>query len=165
MTETHTTKRIGRCHCGAVQWEVQGNPLIGPFFCHCSGCRFDAGAPFQHLVLYPQAQIKWISGKDNLISWKGMVDELNKTRAERNSCKTCGSKVANNAAAGLTSFAVACFANGESIGKKTDNYLYDEFWKPKFHINYSHRVLDFKDGLPKYATGPVPYGDGKLINE
>lgn len=34
----------GHCHCGAIRYEVTGNPLYKAL-CHCEDCRRHAGAP------------------------------------------------------------------------------------------------------------------------
>ncbi len=37
-------KLTGGCHCGAIRYEVEGEPLTHAL-CHCSDCRRHSGAP------------------------------------------------------------------------------------------------------------------------
>ena len=47
----------GRCQCGAIQFEVQGEPVYSAL-CHCSDCRKSAGAPMVGWALFPEDQVK-----------------------------------------------------------------------------------------------------------
>ena len=51
----------GGCHCGAIRYEAQGEPLTHAL-CHCSDCRRHAGAPMVGWTMFPQAAVKVTSG-------------------------------------------------------------------------------------------------------
>ncbi|ANI76722.1 MULTISPECIES: GFA family protein [Sphingobium] len=47
----------GRCQCGAIQFEVQGEPVYSAL-CHCSDCRRSAGAPMVGWALFREDKVK-----------------------------------------------------------------------------------------------------------
>ena len=51
----------GGCHCGAVRYEIHGEPLTHAL-CHCSDCRRHAGAPMVGWTMYPDAAVKVTKG-------------------------------------------------------------------------------------------------------
>ena len=51
----------GGCHCGAIRYEVEGEPLTHAL-CHCSDCRRHAGAPVVAWTMYPEASLKVTKG-------------------------------------------------------------------------------------------------------
>ena len=74
----------GKCLCEAVAYEITG-PL-GPIYnCHCSKCRRWHGAAFRTRASINKHQFSWLSGAENLSSYKSS-DNVTKYF-----CKTCGS--------------------------------------------------------------------------
>jgi hypothetical protein len=51
----------GGCHCGAVRYEVDGEPLTGAL-CHCVDCRRHAGAPMVAWAMFPEAALRVTRG-------------------------------------------------------------------------------------------------------
>jgi len=51
----------GGCHCGAIRYEVEGDPLTHAL-CHCSDCRRHAGAPMVAWTMYPEDSLKLTQG-------------------------------------------------------------------------------------------------------
>jgi hypothetical protein len=51
----------GGCHCGAVRYEVDGEPLTHAL-CHCRDCRRHAGAPMVGWMMLPQGALRLIQG-------------------------------------------------------------------------------------------------------
>lgn len=43
----------GQCHCGAIRYEVSGEPVYHAL-CHCRDCRRSAGAPMVAWALFPR---------------------------------------------------------------------------------------------------------------
>lgn len=53
--------RTGSCNCGAVRYEIDGEPLrVG--LCHCETCRKFTGAAFSHYGVWPRDRVR-ISGE------------------------------------------------------------------------------------------------------
>ncbi|WP_298600917.1 GFA family protein [uncultured Sphingorhabdus sp.] len=51
----------GGCHCGAVRYEVSGDPQHVAL-CHCSDCRKSSGAPMVAWAAFTEEQFKLIEG-------------------------------------------------------------------------------------------------------
>lgn len=43
----------GRCHCGAIRYEANGDPVYHAL-CHCGDCRRATGAPVVSWALFPR---------------------------------------------------------------------------------------------------------------
>ncbi len=74
----------GRCLCGAVRFEVDGD-LPAPDACHCSQCRRFAGHVFVSTDV-PRARVT-IEGGEN-VTWFRSSDKV-----RRGFCRTCGSSL------------------------------------------------------------------------
>lgn len=74
----------GSCLCGAVKYEINGEP--GPvMFCHCSKCRKANGSAFNAASLVNTADLRIVSGRDHLAEFESGAGVW------RVFCKTCGS--------------------------------------------------------------------------
>lgn len=70
----------GRCQCGAIHYEVQGDPVYSAL-CHCSDCRKSAGAPMVGWALFP----------DNLVTVTGEASVYQSSdNVTRHFCGKCG---------------------------------------------------------------------------
>jgi hypothetical protein len=75
----------GRCHCGAIRYQVNG-PLTGVIHCHCSDCRRWHG----HFSAYAVAllsDLEFTQGEDKLKWYESS------TKARRGFCPDCGSSI------------------------------------------------------------------------
>jgi hypothetical protein len=71
----------GSCHCGAIRYELSGEPQVVAL-CHCSDCRRSAGAPFVAWAMYPEA---------SLFVSRGTPKTINSSEtAMRSFCSECG---------------------------------------------------------------------------
>lgn len=70
----------GRCQCGAIRYEVQGEPMHSAL-CHCEDCRRSAGAPMVGWALFPESAVK-VNGQP--IRYKSSEN------VTRQFCGTCG---------------------------------------------------------------------------
>ena len=73
--------RSGGCHCGAIRYDVDGEPQHVAL-CHCSDCRRSAGAPM----------VSWAAfTEDALTVTQGQTITFNSSGAAmRSFCGTCG---------------------------------------------------------------------------
>jgi hypothetical protein len=78
-------RHTGSCLCGAVVFEIDG-VFENFFLCHCEYCRKDTGSAHAANLFSTSAQIRWISGSENV-----QVFHLQETRHVRSFCLTCGS--------------------------------------------------------------------------
>lgn len=51
----------GGCHCGAIRYEAEGEPLHHAL-CHCTDCRRHAGAPMVGWTMYKATAVKVTKG-------------------------------------------------------------------------------------------------------
>ena len=88
---TQTTLK-GGCLCGAVKYEVTGEPKRF-YHCHCSRCRKATGAGHASNLFLQPAALKWLSGEEQIRSFK--VPEAK--RFTNSFCATCGSRLPRQA--------------------------------------------------------------------
>lgn len=75
----------GACNCGSIAFEVKAETKA-VYVCHCSICRRYTGTNGIAVIVVPNADFRWLNGKDQIQSWS-------KPNADWQShfCKTCGS--------------------------------------------------------------------------
>ena len=83
MTRPYT----GGCACGAVRYEIKGEPIV-MVDCQCRQCQFESGTGHASHVTFKAAQVK-LSGEAT--HWEMVGD--GGTRKRRGFCPTCGSPV------------------------------------------------------------------------
>ena len=71
----------GGCHCGAVRYTVEGDPLHSAL-CHCSDCRKASGAPMVGWIMVPKESVTVTGEPTRYVSSEHAV---------RTFCGTCGS--------------------------------------------------------------------------
>lgn len=91
---TQTTLK-GSCLCGAVKYEVTGEPTRF-MHCHCSRCRKATGTGHASNLFVQPGTLKWLSGEDQVRSFK--VPEAR--RFTNTFCATCGGRVPRQAPGG-----------------------------------------------------------------
>ena len=127
------------CFCGAVALVVNGPPVIGRSYCHCSICRRLSGAPFSANGLWPASQVALLKGQEHLHS---LVTSKKVTRFR---CSECGSPIKADLMGGK---AVAL-----PLSSFNPEQLLVDGWSPQHHLHYSSRSVDVNDNLPKYSSG------------
>ena len=71
----------GQCHCGAIRYEVSGEPAHHAL-CHCTDCRRASGAPAVAWALFPEGSVK-IAGEPKI--------HASSEDGRRHFCPECGS--------------------------------------------------------------------------
>jgi len=136
----------GQCFCGAVRFEVTGDP-VGAGFCHCKTCRSWKAAPFQAFTLWKSDSVKVTQG-ENLIG-----DYTNNGETHRQWCTACG---------------------GQLLQRHPSADLVNVFpatipafrFAPELHVHYASTVLPIRDGLPKLRDLPEDMGgSGETVAE
>ena len=77
----------GSCLCGAVRYEAAGQ-VTRFYHCHCSRCRKATGTGHATNV-FLQGTLKWVSGEDQLASYKPPEAR----RFTNMFCRNCGGRV------------------------------------------------------------------------
>jgi hypothetical protein len=132
------TAHQGKCFCGAVEIEVQGDPA-GMGYCHCSSCRSWSASPVNAFTLWPPQQVKVTRGAEHL-------GRFRKTdMSDRQFCKKCGGHLmTDHPPLGLVDVYAATIPTLK--------------FSPGVHVNYAETVLPMKDGLPKMKDFPAEFG-------
>lgn len=78
----------GSCLCGAVQYEISGEPTKF-YHCHCQRCRKATGTGHASNLLVKPGSIKWLKGEELIKGYK--VPEA--IRFTNRFCSVCGSRV------------------------------------------------------------------------
>lgn len=73
----------GRCHCGAVQFEVDAPEVIECQECNCSIC---SKSGYLHLIV-PKSKFKFIQGEEEIT-----IYTFDSAEAKHKFCKICGIK-------------------------------------------------------------------------
>lgn len=74
-------KREGGCHCGAVRYEVSGDPERVSL-CHCRDCRKSSGAPVVAWAVFAEAKFRLVRGAVTTFNSSG--------QSMRSFCSACG---------------------------------------------------------------------------
>lgn len=128
----------GACFCGAVEFEVSGDPQVMGM-CHCGDCTTWAGAPVSAFSLYTADSVKVTKGDDNIGTYAKTPG------SQRKFCKTCGGHV---------------FTDHPEMGM-FDVYLNTVpgvAHKPTLHVFYGEKTVAIADGLPKFKDMPAEFG-------
>lgn len=131
----------GSCLCGAVAFEVTGQPMFMQS-CHCQRCRRARGAAHGTHIFYRMEQFRWTRGTQVLGEYK--VPEARFFTVSF--CRQCGSAVPKiSSERGL-----AVIPAG---GLDTDPQM-----RPQRHIfvNYKAPWFEITDDLPQFLEGPPP---------
>lgn len=136
----------GACFCGAVQFEVTGEPA-GMGYCHCGDCRQWSAGPVNGFSLWKPEQVKITKGADN-------VGTFHKTEnSYRKWCKTCGGHVMTE-------------HPGMGLFDVYASVLPDLKFEPALHVFYGETTLRIKDGVPKFKDMPKDFGgSGEMAAE
>lgn len=134
MTAKHKTT----CACGRLELELAGAPVL-QCYCHCTDCRSWLNAPVHGAAVWPKAAVTIVKGADDLLVYKRTE------KSWRTSCKACGGAV---------------FVDHPKIGviDVLATNIRNFKFAPAFHIYYGERLIDLKDGLPKYVKTPKSMG-------
>ena len=72
----------GRCFCGAIQYQIKGQPNVVAL-CYCTDCRRSSGAPMVVWAMFPEVSLTLTKGNPKTINSSGA--------ALRSFCADCGS--------------------------------------------------------------------------
>jgi hypothetical protein len=128
----------GGCHCGAIRYEVTGDP-VRTQICHCDDCRRSGGSAFATNVFVKTEDLKITKGEPKWFYWIAASGN----KRGRAFCGDCGTSlyVTNEARPGM---------RGIRIGSIDDA----NFVKPWAHV-WVKRALastNLNDDLEKFET-------------
>lgn len=136
----------GKCFCGAVELEADGEPeAMG--YCHCSSCRSWSAGPVNAFTLWKPANVRVTKGAD-------AIGTYHKTdMSHRKYCTKCGGHLmTDHPPLGMIDVYAATIPTLK--------------FTPGVHVNYVESVLPIKDGLPKLKDFPAEFGgSGEMMPE
>jgi hypothetical protein len=143
---SHKDLHTGQCFCGAVQFELSGDPLAMGY-CHCESCRHWSAAPVNAFTLWNPETLRITRGAAD-------IGTHNRTpRSDRKWCTKCGGHL---------------FTNHPQL-KVVDVYaamLPSLRFEAGLHVNYQDTVLRIRDGKPKLKDMPAEMGgSGQTLPE
>lgn len=132
----------GQCPCGAVNFAVEGDPVL-QCYCHCRSCQLAHAAPLAAVALFPAEAVS-VNGQTNRISVTGRPHA-----AQRISCARCGCRVLN----------IPAGEKGDAL-RAIFPVLCDpgDWFTPSMHIYWAEHSVKIDDELPKYLDIPAEYG-------
>jgi hypothetical protein len=127
----------GRCHCGAIRYELEGEPVYSAL-CHCTDCRRSAGAPMVGWTAFPAPALTLRQGEAKVYS--------SSENARRHFCGGCGTGLFyynEKMLPGLVDVQMATFDDPEAI-------------PPQIHVQVADRIGWMKqaDSLPGFERFP-----------
>lgn len=129
-------KLNGGCQCGAIRYEVIGEPIMAAI-CHCSMCRRAHAAPFVAWAMFEQSQVKFIKAQPK--TYNSSVE------GKRGFCSECGTQISFTAdfLPGLIDITIGSLDDPDRI-------------KPTLHYWDSKCLswVQFADNLPRYPEFP-----------
>jgi len=128
----------GSCFCGAVQFNVTGDP-VAMGYCHCDSCRKWSAGPVNAFTLWKPDALRITRGAEK-------IGTYNKTPTSyRKWCKDCGGHLfTEHPQWGLTDVYAAVIPTLK--------------FKPGVHVHYQETVLPIKDGVAKLKDVPAEMG-------
>ncbi|MEE9292268.1 MAG: GFA family protein [Acidobacteriota bacterium] len=123
----------GSCQCGKVGYRVTGEPDYMAH-CHCIDCRKMHGAAFATYVGVPRSGFTWVSGEDQLTTFKVESGTI------RGFCRTCGSILASWTEGEPGNIYITAGTLDSPIAKRPENHIWVRSRAPWFEI---------RDGLPQ----------------
>jgi len=129
---------LGTCFCGAVQFELTGQPVAAGY-CHCESCRHWSAGPLNAFTLWKPEALRTLRGSDRIASFQKTPKSVRKW------CTNCGGHL---------------FTEHPGLGV-VDVYaalLPELVFEPAVHVNYEEAVLRVPDGRPKFKDMPKEMG-------
>lgn len=127
----------GYCHCGAIRYEVTGDPVYSAL-CHCEDCRRHAGAPVVGWTAYPADALTVRAGTPKVYA--------SSENARRHFCADCGTGLFyynETVLPGLVDLQTATFDDPDAIA-------------PQIHVQVADRIswMETAHQLPAFDRYP-----------
>lgn len=141
----------GKCECGSVQFECNGDPLFLQY-CHCDKCREVMAMSERALDHHGYAlTAAYLTQDFKIAAGENALEEVIRNNSKLLLCHTCKCQI----------YGISLDpAMQGGIGVNTNNFAQPlpESFKPSRHTWYVQREVDFDDGLPKFKDSPQEQG-------
>ncbi len=141
------TSATGGCMCGAIRYEVTGDPIVTGH-CHGADCRRHNGGPVVTLVIFAADKVRFTEGERKIYESSPGVG--------RAVCVQCGTPLTSESKTDdppTIEFHISTFDNPDA-------------YAPSLHWYHDRRIawFDVADDLPRYhgldSDGEEPYRHG-----
>lgn len=126
----------GGCQCGALRYELSGDPLA-VVLCHCGMCRRAHAAPAVAWAMFEESTVRFLHGQPST--------HASSPEARRGFCPRCGTPLSFTASflPGLIDIAIGSLDDPEAL-------------QPQMHIWHARHLswARFDDGLPRHDGLP-----------
>ena len=143
----------GSCFCGAVQFQLGGEPEAMAY-CHCESCRHWSAGQVTAFTLWKPETVQVTQGAENIAAFdQNPRSDHRQVVSDRKWCKRCGGHL---------------FSDHPTMGlfDVPAVVIKDLSFNPGFHVHYQESVHRMADGLPKFSDLPAEAGGtGKLLSE
>lgn len=141
MVDPRPGVTAGSCLCGAVAYEITGDPMFMQS-CHCERCRRARGAAHGTNIFFKADQFRWVRGSESIGEYK-LPEARFHTIAF---CRQCGSAAPKISAE--RGFAIIPAGTLDT----------DPSMRPQRHIftNYKAPWFQITDSIPQFPEGPPP---------
>lgn len=130
------------CHCGAVRYEVDADPVDAKI-CHCRTCQRLHGAPMQWAAILHKRNVRFTRGQQHLRYYNSDRALAERILPCKVSCRLCGTPIADDGRRMWLAFPpLFDFGAPPQVPAA---------FRPTCHIFYGSRVIDVDDGLPKWS--------------
>lgn len=135
----------GRCFCGAVEFELRGEPEAMAY-CHCDSCRQWSAGPVSAFTLWQPETMRITRGKDKVASFEqNPLTDDTRIVSRRQWCQVCGGHICtDHPTLGLIDVPAV-------VIRALD-------FEPGFHVHYQETLHRMSDGLPKFRDLPREAG-------
>ncbi len=131
-----------RCHCGAVRYEVNADPVDAKI-CHCRECQRLHGAPMQWAAIFEKRNVRFTAATEALRFYSSELGRFERRQPCKVSCARCGTPIADEGRRMWLAFPELFDFGSPSV--------VPEAFRPSCHIFYASRLVDVADDLPKWA--------------
>jgi hypothetical protein len=130
----------GSCLCGAVAFELRGQPIAFGFD-HCSRCRKASGSAFAAELICRAADFRWTAGESIVKTYEAPVRET-PPGYRRVFCSLCGASVPA--------------IRGDQVLIPAGTIDDDPGIRPQAHIFVAYKApwFEITDNLPQFAKKP-----------
>ena len=110
----------GGCHCGAVRFESDAEPLA-MFRCHCCDCQRLSGGAYSPVVYFRRSTFRITKGELTYYSTPSMASGENK----RGFCAHCGSRISGGESADGIGVVAGCLDDPALFRPAVDMHVAD----------------------------------------
>ncbi|KAI1327809.1 Mss4-like protein [Xylariaceae sp. FL0255] len=140
--EKFEKKYTAHCHCGRVKYWLSRDKPLAAKFCHCIDCQALHGAPFQWAAIFHKEDLHFENGAEGLAFYHAPTKGTHYELPVKVSCSHCHSPILDEGRNMVLMFpGIIKFSDAE----------HKKLFDPKCHIFYTQRVVDLRDGKPKWT--------------